>query len=87
LDGINAYKTFKLCVILSEVIRQDSSQVKFKQMLENLRVGKVSDDDIKALESRVLDKLLPTLTDEQTGAFLRAPVIFSDNASVRDYNT
>jgi len=86
LEGIHAYAKFDKCIILREILRQDASQALFKGILSNLRTGTLTEEDVRTLKARHIDVLMPSLSDEQLDAFLSAPVIYADNASVDEYN-
>jgi len=81
--GIRAYESFQDCIFLDEIIRQGSDQVKFKEILGNVRLGKMIPDHERILVGRQVS----SLTRKQLTPFMTAPFLFGDNARQIKYNT
>ena len=62
--GHAIYNTFTDVVVLHELMRQNSDQVRFRQLLGNIRLGQITQADHMLIQQRLFDSLPPQEREE-----------------------
>ena len=62
--GHAIYNSFTDVIVLNELMRQNNSQLRFRQLLDNIRLGKITQGDHMLIQQRLLDNLPPQEREE-----------------------
>lgn len=83
MTGSQAYQTFDKAVILEDSMRQATGQEVFRDLLHRVRNGKITEADVKVLESRDSSKL----TENERSQFINHGIfVFGERNVVTKYN-
>jgi len=77
LVGLNSYATLDRIIYLKQPMRQLDSEDRFRALLENVRLGQMTQVDVDLLNTREISRL----NDNEMREFTNAIMVFADRGS------